>query len=223
MSVYDFENLDELPLALFERAGKLGHAGNAPILTIIPEMIEPPKPPAMPNAIPLAETYERTYLTQVTYPRVVCYPTGDLVNEVAFEPRDVGDDRRDVVALASAQRFYKLTSLTDDRFRFGYLCTVHYGPYSAVVKEFGPCLQGDVPRWELHATPFPNVILTWYGTWEDIPDYPNLHVLMTDLYLAGEKFACCPGFAPCASLGGACVDEQIVLRPDSPCSNVDRV
>jgi hypothetical protein len=38
---YAIDALPELPLELFEMAGKLKHAGNAPVLTIIPDTVDP--------------------------------------------------------------------------------------------------------------------------------------------------------------------------------------
>jgi hypothetical protein len=145
-----------------------------------------------------------------------------LIDRVAFRPEDAGGDKRDVEAIARRQQFYKLTSFNGEKFKFGYLCTVHYGPWSAIVNEEGPCIEGMPPRWELLAVPFPNVVLTWYGTWDDIPSYPNLHVMKGDLHLTGEEYFCCPGYRWCYKTQ-SCIPEQIAVDPEFDCDNISPV
>jgi len=213
MNDYEFDRLPELPLELFEMAGKLDHAGDEPTLTVIHDKLQPPQPPANPTAVPIAQTYMREYLTQVTYPKLVCYPRGDLVDRVAFKPVETGESQRNMGVVARSRAYFKLTGIQGDRFKLGYYCTVHYGPWSALVREEGSCLQGVPPLWRLFVASIPDLELAWYGSWEDIPSYPNLTVIMGDLHLMNEATLCCPGYRWCAATQ-SCIDISINVDCD---------
>lgn len=60
-------------------------------------------------------------------------------------------------------------------------------------------MQGVPNRFTLYVVEIPEVVLVWYGAWEDIPQYPLLQVIMGNLYLLGETPSCCPGFKWCAT------------------------
>lgn len=101
----------ELPLEPFEVAGKLDYADTAPVLTIRPHKLAVPEPPAAPTpAIPRSQACRRKYLTQVTYPRVVCYPLPDSVVVAALtanksEGYRLRENETDVEAIARHERF----------------------------------------------------------------------------------------------------------------------
>ncbi len=216
MNDYEYDSLPELPLRLFERHATLKINGVAPVLTNVPNPVDPPDPPPTPQDIPLGSTYKRTYLTQVTYPKLVCYERGHLIQEVAWRANTYSDrGPGDASSAASDVKMYKLTGLTDERFKFGYFCTVHYGPFSAIVVENGPCIEGQSPRWELTVPSIPGLFLIWYGQWQDLPSYPDLHVLQSDLYLHKEEFSCCPGYTFCVHTG-ACLQDTIECKEPIP-------
>lgn len=195
---YAINALPELPLEPLELAGKLEHAGTAPVLTIKAHKKAAPQPPAKPSAkAKKSEAYRRKYLTQVTYPKVVCYPQNELSDRVAWKISNVEENERDVEVIGRYERFYKLSSFDAVKLEPPYFCTVHYGPWSAVVIEEESCDDGVPSFFRLFIASIPDVVLAWYGTWDDIPSYPSLHVFKGLLYLVDEGFSCCPGFQWC--------------------------
>lgn len=108
---YKLDELPELPLEAFQLGGTLEHARSAPVLTI-----EPPKPvlpdePVGPTpTIKRAQVFTRKYLTQVLYPRVICYPFGELSDQLVFKTTIVRENENNLEARARQEQFYKLTS-----------------------------------------------------------------------------------------------------------------
>ena len=203
--------LPELPLEPFQVAGTLGRSDRGPYLTIRPHSQPPPKPSvSSPSTAALAKKSSfrtRTYFTQVTYPRLHCYEPGDLVAGVTMEVPEVdarlgksrGEAPPTIAALARNERFYKLSTFNDVKLPHPYWCSVRYGPWLAIATERESCVDGEPNFWELFIVEVPEVGVTWYGAWEDIPPYQSLQVAMGDRWLKNEESGPCDGFKWCAT------------------------
>jgi len=213
-SKYTIDDLPELPLEVFESFGELRPSGTAPILTIVPDRPAAPKPPAAPTPlVPTSEFVTRKYLVQVTYPRLVCYPISEVPDEIVLD-RPARPDRSDLALTAKAERFYKLSAHPAAAHGGPSFCSVKYGPWSAVAIEETSCTFGAPNHWLLFIVEIPQVELEWYGSWEDIPPFPGLHVIMGTLSKIQEGSACCPGYRWCSTTG-SCIDITIKC-PDDP-------
>lgn len=207
------DRLPELPVEALELGGELDFAETEPVLTIIPLKTAPPdrgKPSAV--AKERSEHYVRKYLTQVTYPKLWCYPPNELVArnlstvlERSREP--LPEHERDPLAVANHEAYYKLSSHAGAPLAPPWFCRVHYGPWSAVAVEQQACHLQLPSRWTL-VVPVADLILIWDGLWEDLPPYPNLQVIMGDLYLRDEAWLCCPGYVWCSTTN-ACIPVQV--------------
>jgi hypothetical protein len=196
--------LPELPVETFETLGVLDYAQDAPVLTIKPYRPQAPVPPTPPPAsIPRSRACSRKYLTQVLYPRVRCYPSPDPgpVGLLALldqkQPSAVSENEMDLEVVARRERFYKLTQLKGAALGSPHWCTVKYGPWSAIAIEEEACTVGLPNHWTLSVVEIPEIVLEWYGTWQDVPPYPSLQVITGDLTLFKEQCSCCPGFHWC--------------------------
>ena len=197
------DQLPELPVETFEATGELCYADNVPVVTIRPEQFpEPVKPSGVLPAPNKSSAAQRRYWTQVTYPRVICQHPGDLELDpghlfVEQGKRDADRPNGDVAALAQRERFYKLSALKGARLKHPLWCSVKYGPWLAIVVEQESCITGTPNFWQLAIVEMPQVSLSWYGYWEDIPSYPSLNVIMGDLVMFHQSVQCCPGFKFC--------------------------
>lgn len=216
-------NLPELPLDLLTRGGVLDHSHDAPVITIRPRRAIVPERPATPSdpdsiahCPPASSHYVRHYITQVTYPRVTCYPINAPSDSVLAralerpnEPSKNGPGR-----FIQLTRFFKLSAFEGARLTNPLFCTVHSGPWSAAVIETQECREGCSPapvHWRLFVHGFPDLELQWYGTWQDVPAHihPTMGILMNDLSLITEEVHCCPGFSRrCPN--GPCINESLI-------------
>ncbi|HEX2472382.1 MAG TPA: hypothetical protein VHJ59_06495 [Nitrososphaera sp.] len=209
--------LPELPVEAFEVAGKLGYSEKVPVITIrqhkYPVPMKPPNPTKLdPNK---SEHEFRTYYVQATYPMVICQepPKAQFDTATMFDAHEEESGRSDVpesdlATIAKKERFYKLTTLNGVKLPMPFWCSVHYGPWLAIVTEDESCTRGVPSRWDFNIIGGPEVSLSWYGRWEDIPSYPNLSVFMSDLVLKKVERSCCPGFRWCFSTM-SCLAHQI--------------
>lgn len=210
--------LPELPVEAFEVAGKLGYSDKIPVITI--RQHKYPAPTRPPNPTQLQENKServiKTYYVQATYPMVICQePPKELFDTATmFEEDEKESGRSDVpesdfATIAKKKRFYKLTTLNGIRLPTPFWCSVHYGPWLAIVTEKESCLRGVPSEWELYFIGGgPEIFLNWFGRWEDIPSYPNLSVIMGDLVLKKIERSCCPGYLWCPSTM-SCLSHQI--------------
>jgi hypothetical protein len=206
------EALPELPVKTFEAAGKLSYADNVPVVTIRPNKFpkpgKPPKPDKGSGVLPLAPKSEALtlyYWVQAIYPRVICQePSLDLAaaRETLFvEQGSPASDRPNAnpAAVAQRERFYKLTKLKGARLANPLWCSVKYGPWLAMAVEQESCTSGVPNTWQFAIVEMPEVALTWYGQWEDMPSYPLLSVITGDRPLFRTERQCCAGFRFCSS------------------------
>lgn len=205
---YSIHDLPELPLEALLQGGKLEHVGTEPVLTVTRPRPPRPTPPLPPTAaIKKGEFVVRKYLTQVTYPRVTCYPASELadatVTRVFTALQHAADVRSPIVN--DPGQFYKLTSHVGS-LTSPFFCHVHHGPWSATVFEQEACETKVPSLWTLFVVSVPEIVLAWYGNWEDVPPYPSLHVIKGDLYQCGEVRHCCPGFTWCEKTK-SCLDD----------------
>lgn len=220
-------NLLELPLDLLTRGGGvLDHSHDAPTITIHPRRAivpEGPSTPSDPDSIahckPASSFYVRYYITQVTYPRVTCYPNitpSDSVLARALERSNESSKNGPNGPGCSHQqtRFFKLSAFEGAKLPNPMFCTVHGGPWSAEVLETQGCRKGCSPapvHWKLSVHGFPDLELQWYGTWQDVPAHnqPTMGIIMNDLTLITEEFHCCDGFERrCPK--GPCIDMSLI-------------
>lgn len=215
--------LPELPLHILTLGGVLDHSHDAPVITIRPRRAVAPKTPAEPSdpdliarCPPASSHYVRRYIIQVTYPKVVCYPNNapsEVVLERALE-RPNEPSKNGSVRFIQQTRFFKLSAFEGSKLTHPLFCTVHSGPWSAVVIETQGCRVGCSPapvHWRLYVHGFPDLELQWYGTWQDVPAHihPTMDILMNDLSLISEIYDCCPGFSRrCPE--GPCTDESLI-------------
>jgi len=222
-SIYE---LPELPLDLLTRGGVLGHSHVAPVITIQPRgAIVPEKPatPSDPDSLahcPSASShYIRHYITQVSYPRVTCYPNNapsDSVLTRALERPNEPPENAPNESIRFIQRtqFFKLSAFKGARLTNPLFCTVHGGPWSAAVNEIQGCRVGcplAPVHWRLSVHGFPDLELQWYGTWQDVPAHihPTMGILINDLHLVAETIECCSGFSRrCPD--GPCINQSLI-------------
>lgn len=208
--------LPELPRELFELSGKLDYSATAPVLTIQPESLILPEPPAVatPHADARSSFEIRKYHTQLTYPKLVCYPRPEpqVLAALVLENDEEGlpQARADRAAIARSRRYYKLTRLHGEDALGPWVCTTHYGPWLGYVTAEQSCLNGVPERWTLSA-PDPGILLQWSGTWQDIPPFPNLHVFTSDLVLYDVDIQCCGGFNWC-HITGSCLSIHLPCK-----------
>jgi hypothetical protein len=213
------DQLPDLPVETFEVAGQLGYADNVPVVTIRPHKFPAPvKPPGTLAAVKKSDAALRKYWAQVTYPRVICQHPDDVFTEhgelfVEQGSRDSDKANADVAAIAERERFYKLTKLKSTKLKTPLWCSVKYGPWLAIVVEQESCISGAPSLWQLAIVEMPQVALSWYGHWEDIPSYPLLNVIMGDLVLFDQSVQCCPGYKFCPTTM-SCIPNAV------PCQDV---
>jgi len=218
--------LPELPLDLLTRGGVLDHSHDAPTITIHPRRAIVPEEPATPSDSDsiahcgrASSHYVRHYLTQVTYPRVTCYPNSapsDLVLARALERPDEPSKNgpNEPNRFHQQTRFFKLSEFEGAKLANPLFCTVHGGPWSAKVIETQGCRVGCSPapvHWRLSVQGLPDLELQWYGSWHDVPahTHPTMGILMNDLFMITEEFHCCSGFKRrCPK--GPCIDESLI-------------
>ncbi|HSA72354.1 MAG TPA: hypothetical protein VLD84_00195 [Nitrososphaeraceae archaeon] len=203
------EKLPELPVELFEADGKLNYSDKVPLITVRPGKFSPSKKPLTPTKL---VKYRPSwtinfYALTVTYPKVVCQPpivdpTVDQINsEALFEQKDVGGSSElesDLEIISKKERFYKLTGLKDRKFQSPWWCSVKFGPWTAFVTEEINCNTAIPTYWTLTIGEIPEFILTWYGTWDDIPPHPSLRLFpVLPLTFFKQKTGCCPGYMYC--------------------------
>lgn len=212
------DRLPELPLEMFERSAKLVYSDKAPVLTVKPDTQPAPDRPRKTSANGNVRTQvtPKRYNTWVTYPYVVCYPWTEpeavAAVEIRNDDRGLRQNEADPMAIAESRLYYKLTRFQGRDLTTPWGCVVHYGPYLAIVHEMESCFIGQPSRWSLYV-PNLDLKLEWDGTWEDIPSFPNLNVIMGALSnpVFGQS-ECCPGFTYCPTLM-ACIDSQLKCHP----------
>jgi hypothetical protein len=215
------DRLPELPLEPFEVAGTLGQSKRGPYLTIRPHSRPAPKSPVSPSlAGPNKSSFStREYATWVTYPRLHCYDPGDLLAGMTLNvDQALGDWRSEthshMAGLAQRERLYKLSTFNGVKLPHPYWCSVRYGPWLAIAIERESCIYGESNFWELFIAEVPEVGLSWYGAWEDMPPYPSLQV-MRDKTLVSEEPGCCAGFKWCATTR-SCIPEHVNCADAEP-------
>ncbi len=222
VSKYAVSNLPELPLEALSLGGKLGPAQTEPVLTILPKAFKEPKKPSYPSGPKTAHVckasshYVRRYFTQVTYPRVICYPNdapSDQVMQRVFREQEEQDRKkapRSHAALPQS-RYYKLSSHRNKKLKSPMFCTVHGGPWAATAIETQSCdCEPGSTRWEFDVAGLPQLHMVWFGFWEDIPVdlHPNLGVFLNDLHQVEEAFQCCPGYKWCETTH-SCIPQTV--------------
>ena len=221
---YSISDLPELPLEALALGGKLGPAKTEPVLTILPkEFVEPDKPtlPSDPEEVtPLCKAssyFERHYITQVTYPRVICYPNNaptDQVMEQVFQEQEKLDRAETSKSKADLprMRYYKLSNYQNKKLNNPLFCTVHSGPWAATVVATQLCgnCGSLTTKWVFEVSGLPQLYMEWYGFWEDIPSdiHPNLGIFLNDLHQVSENFFCCPGHIWCEATH-SCIPQTV--------------
>jgi hypothetical protein len=87
--------------------------------------------------------------------------------------------------------------------------------YSILVREEESCSFYVPTSWLLYIVEIPQVFLSWYGLWNDIPPYPSLQVIMGTLALFDQSHLCCPGYQYCPPTG-SCIPLQIKCQDTFP-------
>jgi len=222
VSKYSINDLPELPLEALSLGGELGPAKTEPVFTILPkECVEPDKPthPSDTKTAHICKAssyYVRLYTTQVTYPRVICYPNNaptDQVMKQVFREQEKLTAKEPPRSKADLpqMRYYKLSNYQGIKLDNPLFCTVHGGPWAARVFETQSCDCGKgSTKWEFYVNSLPQLYMEWYGFWEDIPSYihPNLGVFLNDLHLLKEEFNCCPGYVWCETTH-SCIPQTV--------------
>lgn len=216
---FDIDQLPELSVESLSRSGELKPHPIEPILTFIPKEkfrrnksdLYPPRNIA--QHCQVSSYIQRVYFTQVTYPKVICYPnnapTGQVVKD--FIAKERGDNRfKAPENKIEGIKYYKLSSLQSQKINNPLFCSVHGGPWAAKIKEIGSCSScgpGE-SRFELTVNSFPEIFIQWTGQLQDFPTtlMPNLQVFLNDVYLQGESRLCCPFYKNC---NGSCIGETL--------------
>ena len=223
---YTIDDLPELPLEALSLGGELGSARTEPVLTILPEdFVQPDRPhipsgPDIAHACKASSHYVRRHATQVTYPRVICYPNSPPSGEVimrVFQELEAADAEGAPSSRADLPQthYYKLSSYRNVQLENPMFCTVHGGPWAATVIETQSCdCNGDSTKWEIFVHGLPELYMLWFGKWEDIPSdtHPNLGIFLNDLHLVEEAFSCCPGYKWCETTH-SCIPQTVNCRP----------
>ena len=90
-----------------------------------------------------------------------------------------------IESISKKVRYYKLTKLNNRRLHDAFWCSVKYGPWTGMVTEEESC--SNIPNyWTLYVVEKPQVFLSWYGLWNDIPSYPSLQVYMGTLAMFNQ-------------------------------------
>jgi hypothetical protein len=214
--------LPELPVEAFEVSGKLDFSDRMPVITIRPRKFRAPKKPLAKLGPEKSQHYIRKYFVWVTYPIVVCqappaeeFDTATLFEEVRRENKDKSrSPKSNIESISTKVRYYKLTKLNNRRLREPFWCSVKYGPWTGMVTEEESCL--NIPNfWQLYVVEKPQVFLSWYGLWNNIPSYPSLQVIMGTLAMYDEAHPCCPGYSYCPPLE-SCISNQIKCQDTVP-------
>ncbi len=221
---HDINYLPELPLEALSLDGELGPAKTEPVLTILPKEFVKPEKPTLPSdskvahiCLPSFDT--RTYITQVTYPRVICYPNtppdAQVIKRAILKQKEFDCDESEKSDIELGQmQYYKLSSYEGKNLHSPIFCTLHSGPWAALAREITSCNCYPSPsKWEFQVSGLPEIYLMWYGVWADIPSYvyPNLHVFINDLYLKNESFSCCSGYHWCKTTR-SCIPVSVECR-----------
>lgn len=203
------DDLPELPTELFELSAKLAFSKTAPVITNIPDRMV-----AKPPTVAAHESKRSSYLVKkwagwALYPRIICYPFPDplpvaMKLESGKLPRD---PVADLGAVAGVSRWFRLAKFPNHVLETGWGCEVRYGPWFIKVTETESC--NDLPsQWELECYD-PPLFQSWYGTWQDRPDMPNLQVVIDfngPALVSGPH--CCSGFHKCPGELG-CIPNSI--------------
>jgi len=202
------EQLPELPVEAFEVAGKIDYSDNLPVITLQPLKLpspEKPKPAPIELGVPIPAWSITEYAMMVTYPKVICQPpiidpTPDQVDSRAlFRQEKIGrsNEPKPNHERFKKERFYKLTTLKGTKLQSPWWCSVKYGPWVAHVRQEAFCI--DIPdNWIVTVGEIPELYLSWYGQWTDMPQYPNLRLFPgSTLTFYAETHGCCPGFHQC--------------------------
>ena len=232
--IYSLSDLPELPIDALCADGDLAMAELDPVLTVKPAKparLEKPCDPRDPgtshHCAPNSSFVVRKYVTQVIYPKVVCYPNEVPDNQVManiFSPSERTKERQreEDPRLHARKRFYKLSRHDKLDLSRPMFCTVHGGPWPAKVLETSQCglteTCGPLPHiWSFDVAGMPELYMEWFGTWEDIPvaSIPNLTVLMNDLRLVDETWNCCSGFKKCLATN-SCIRETVPCNDNQP-------
>ena len=188
------KRLPELPVEQFEVAGKLGFSDKTPVITIRPHKFRAPRRPRPKKPSTRLDERKSTftknkYYVMVTYPRLVCQPPPRPQSETArVQPQMATlfkEDWREnkyestlsesnIESISKKVWYYKLTKLNGVGLFEPYWCSVKYGPWSAIVEETESCIPHAPALWSLYIAEMPEVTMSWYGQWSDIPSYPSL-------------------------------------------------
>ena len=217
--IRSIEDLPELPLELHTLHGELFESEIEPIITILPTKSENIVKDNTPEKSDLRcanrSSYTTTkYYAQVIYPKLICWPNHfnsdlKLLNEKQPKNEEkVNSCFQDIPEM----KYYKLSNYRESA--QGILCSVHYGPFSAIIYSETQCGSacGQPPlKWDLSIPSLPELeTVKWYGTWNDIPVqiYPSLTVLLNSLVKVGSVYSCCPGFKKCPG-STTCIRESV--------------
>lgn len=216
--------LSELPELPAELASDLEPDPTAPVLRSRPARPAPPELPPQPPqpAVDVPSSCKTKYLTQAIYPVVTCHPPSELTDQVVAQAAAAGGPRApaaaetlgeiDRVELAVEPRFFKLSSSRGERLSAVLFCRVHGGPWSATVERRSQCSIHLPAIWELEV-PAVDLVLSWFGEWEDLPSYPSLYVVQGDLYQLGEEScSCCGGYQYCKHTQ-SCIPQTVECKP----------
>jgi hypothetical protein len=209
--------LPEFPQQTFEAIGTLERSDRGPFVTLIPNTPQLPTKPtlATPRA-PKTSTTKVKYYSQAVYPKVFCYDPGVLGDGMTLRALDgtapAGMDHLPDAepSVLGGERFYKLSKLKSGPLRNPLVCSVRSGPWTCEVWETTSCIDGEPNRWDFWIIDIPEVALSWWGRWEDMPAYPSLIVSTYDLRRDPNSrpvFACCDGYVFCPGVG--CIPQGV--------------
>jgi hypothetical protein len=216
--------LPEFPQETFGAIGRLERSDRGPFITLRPHIPAlPAKPTVATPRAPRASTTKVKYYSQAVYPKVVCYDPGVLGDGMTLRALDgtppAGMDHLPDTepTVLGGERFYKLSELESNRLGNPLVCSVRGGPWTCEVWETKSCIDGEPDRWDFWIIDMPEVALTWWGRWEDMPDYPSLIVSIYDLRrdpMTQPVIECCGDYVWCPGVGcihksKPCGDEPI--------------
>lgn len=227
---HTIDSLPELPLSLLSNGVQLDHTSAKTTQTSLHRAPTAPihdrvktDQGSIAHCPKQLEYYSSQYTTQVTYPKVVCYPNNAPSDELfvrAFKKQQKTDDPSTSKSLTRTPQpqFFKLSTYEGEKLKTPMFCSVRSGPWSASVSETQGCRWScplaDVD-WRLTVHGFPELDLAWKGTWQDIPTqiHPEMGFFMSDLANKAQPgedpqfYQCCPAAITCPD--GRCVDPQI--------------
>jgi hypothetical protein len=217
--------LPEFPRETFEAVGALERSERGPFVTLRPHSPPAPQEPSVPVAAgPTKPSITvRSYYTQAIYPQVICYEPGLLTDglgsDLGSQPSSDKDaSPADITAVAGRERFYKLSTLESVELRNPLFCRVSGGPWLASVKQTPSCNYGEADRWDFQIISVPEVALVWWGAWEDMPPFPSLTVIMSDLVpdpTHPPQTSCCTGFTWCY-ITKSCIQNGLPCEEQHP-------